>query len=1005
LLPEPGQIVHVRSRLWLVEETTAGPDARVRLACVEDDAQGEELEVLWDQEIDASLRPSSWSTALFRGFDDPRLFSAWLHTLRWSCVTSTDPDLLQAPWRAGIEVKAWQVEPLRKALLLPRVNLFIADDVGLGKTIEAGLIVRELLLRQRVSRVVICAPPSVVLQWRDEMQQRFGLGFAVIDREYVSTCRRERGFTTNPWDTHSRFILSHALLRDESWVAPLRDWLTDFAHGALLILDEAHHAAPSSGSLYPTESDLTQQLRDLAPRFEHRLFLSATPHNGHTASFSALLELLDPQRFCRGVRPSPALTEPVMVRRLKEDLRELEGGFPERKVVPVRIDGLPSDAPELSLPRLLARYAESFAGTGALVMTRLQKRLLSSIEAFATTLAAHRRGSASQRNHLPDAPSSDDERATWDEGLVEDEELTAVAEAATPHGGDLLEQMTHIAERSRHQPDARVHRLLEWIRRELMTDGAWGSRRVLIFTEYTATRRYLHDRLAEALGGDDRILALHGGMSETAREKVKRAFNADPSTSRVRILIATDAAREGVNLQNHCADLFHFDLPWNPSRIEQRNGRIDRKLQRAPVVRCHYFVLTQRDEDPVLEALYTKIEDIRRDLGVLPPILDTHVEDLLKNGIPQDQAPQLKRSMSRLTLPRGDIDEDLEHVRARRAALRAQIGHLEQQLDRSREWLALRDDAFRDAVSASLTLSGAPPLQKVGGAWSFPPLDRHAAGHGWSETLDTLRTPREPDQRLADWRRDAPLRPVVFADPGSLDGNVVHLHLEHRVAQRLLGRFLSQGFVHHDLSRAVVVLSDHPTPRVLVLGRLSLYGRRAARLHDSIITVSADWIEPSDRRAPLRASPATHDTLRLLEDALHLARVVPASLHERLLACAPRDIQDLEPQLRQRGEADATSAASALQRRAEAEAEAMRNILETQRERIRANLEKPPPQLDLFPPEEARQLASDRRHQERRLSAIEQELRTEPDRIRRSYDISARRVEPVGVVYLWPGLS
>ena len=126
--------------------------------------------------------------ALHKGFDDPKLFSAWLHTLRWSCVTSTRPELFQAPWRAGIEVKAYQLEPLRKALRLPRVNLFIADDVGLGKTIEAGLIVRELLMRQKVRRVVICAPPSVVVQWREEMESRFGLGFVVLDREYVASC-------------------------------------------------------------------------------------------------------------------------------------------------------------------------------------------------------------------------------------------------------------------------------------------------------------------------------------------------------------------------------------------------------------------------------------------------------------------------------------------------------------------------------------------------------------------------------------------------------------------------------------------------------------------------------------------------------------------------------------------------------------------------------------------------------------------------------------------------
>ena len=236
----------------------------------------------------------------------------------------------------GIRIDAYQLEPLRKALLLPRVNLFIADDVGLGKTIEAGLIVRELLMRQRVRRIVVAAPPSVVLQWKDELDQRFGLTFVVFDRDYVRRMRQERGFGVNPWTTHSRFIVSHHLLRDEDYASPLRDWLGTIRRQSLLILDEAHNAAPASGARYAIDSQFTKSIRELAPRFEHRLFLSATPHNGHSNSFSALLEILDPQRFCRGVPVESAKQlEPVMVRRLKDDLRKLEGGFPEREIVEV----------------------------------------------------------------------------------------------------------------------------------------------------------------------------------------------------------------------------------------------------------------------------------------------------------------------------------------------------------------------------------------------------------------------------------------------------------------------------------------------------------------------------------------------------------------------------------------------------------------------------------------------------------------------------------------------
>ena len=156
-----------------------------RLACADDDAQGEELEVLWDYELDRRiLEEEGWADLAAKGFDDPRQFAAFLNTLRWSCVTATDPNLFQAPFRAGIKIDAYQMEPLRKALRLPRVNLFIADDTGLGKTIEAGLIARELLLRKKAKTIVVAAPPSVLEQWKAELDERFGLVFEMLDRAY-----------------------------------------------------------------------------------------------------------------------------------------------------------------------------------------------------------------------------------------------------------------------------------------------------------------------------------------------------------------------------------------------------------------------------------------------------------------------------------------------------------------------------------------------------------------------------------------------------------------------------------------------------------------------------------------------------------------------------------------------------------------------------------------------------------------------------------------------------
>jgi hypothetical protein len=1070
---EPGQIVHVRARQYLVDEVVPPPQPNhatlLRLSCLEDDAQGDPLEVLWEHELDARiLGRASWDRVTSRGFDRPELFSAYLHTLRWGCVTATDPKLFQAPYRAGIEVKDYQLEPLRKALAMPRVRLFIADDVGLGKTIEAGLILREMLLRQRVRRVVVACPPSVVRQWQEEMEQRFGLTFVILDRDYVATCRRERGYGVNPWSTHTRFIISHPLLRDENYAAPLREWLRPDATDdqtvtaqSLLILDEAHNAAPASGARYAVDSHFTRAVRELAQRFEHRLFLSATPHNGHSNSFSALLEILDPDRFCRGVAPDARLLDEVMVRRLKSDLREVStDDFPERHVIPEIIDGLPDDAPELALSRLLQRYRElrearlaaaprGQRSAGMLVVTALQKRLLSSIEAFACTLGVHRRAIDRKPSHIPDTdspvelsegPGPDDDRAELPEDELQREEaaqvdlLTARAPATTPEERALLAEMAKIAEAARHLPDARVRRLVAWLKEHACPDlgqpGArWLARRVLVFTEYADTKRYLMQQLAAAIEtsdqADDRLRAFHGGMGDDARETIKQAFNADPRKHPLRILVATDAAREGVNLQNHCADLFHFDIPWNPSRMEQRNGRIDRKLQRAPVVHCRYFVLPQRAEDRVLDILVRKTDTIHRELGSLSPVVERNLEELLRSGIAHTREADLAAEIAaqeprKKTLLDLQIDRELEQIRKRQQGLKARVEELRALLAESQQWLGLSDEHFRNALSASLELLGAEPLTPLDETaqtdpartrWRLPALDRRAgADPSWAATLDALRVPRRRDQKPWEWRREAPIRPVVFRDPRSLDGEVVHLHLEHRVVQRLLGRFRSQGFLHDELTRACVLRTDDPEPKLLVLGRLSLYGPRAARLHDEILAVATEWSDP-DLRGKKRLTALPRDdrdeVLAQLERALATPRLrdVPAALHTRLRAHAQRDVAELLPQLEARGRERIASAEKQLLRRGEQEATALAQVIAGQIARIHQKIAEHDGNqlgLDFRDEQERRQIAADRRYWDIRLPELAREADRAPAAIRRNYGVQAVRVEPVGLVYLWP---
>ena len=1061
--PVPGEIVSVRQRHYLVEEFVAGANPGdsplVKLSCVDDDAQGQALQVLWNAEVDArQLTGEEWDSISKKGFDPPAYFGAYYNCLRWNCVTSTDASLLQAPFRAGIRLDAYQLEPLRKALRLPRVNLFIADDVGLGKTIEAGLIVRELLLRKKAREIVVACPPSMLEQWQDELDQRFGLRFEILDRDYVNRVRRQRGFGVNPFATHSRFLISHRLLIDEQYAGPMRAWLGVGRPGSMLILDEAHHAAPASGSRYAIDSKTTQSIREVAQFFEHRLFLSATPHNGHSNSFSALLEILDPQRFVRGVKPTKSSRDEVVVRRLKEDLRQISGGFPKRHVVQEDLDGLPGDSPELRLATLLSEYSELRSArlegepkraqsTSKLLLTNLQQRLFSSIRAFGRTLEVHRKTVLRQFEASPSrtvqtvdlealhAPSADDDRASLspeelgaqDEALAEAATLASTVAAPTETTAaklfraelELLEEMASLARTNRFTADARVNKLAEWIRQELPLNS-----RLIIFTEYEDTKAYLVEQLKGLFpkNCDERIESFSGATDKKNRERLKHSFNAEPEKDPLRILVCTDAAREGLNFQAHCHHLFHFDVPWNPSRMEQRNGRIDRKLQPSPDVYCHYFFYAQRPEDRILQVLVKKTKTIQAELGSLSRVLEDRLAGTLASGIRRKTISLMEQQILAIA-PDAErqslVEEELEGARERHEELLEQNQRLQTMLDKSRKAVFFDRKHFQAAICCALELQESSPLTPIayGGKgpqrYRFPDLAmREAADPTWAVTLDTLREPRKDGVSMAQWRSESPLRPVVFEDPGEVTEEVVHLHLEHPVVRRLLGRFTSQGFVHQDLSRACLRQTSDAIPRVLLLGRLTVFGPGAARLHEEILPISARWKESTKDRTPLTpySREAETKTLQLLDEAIEAtnAAMPDPVVQQKLQDCALRDIEELRPHLEARGAAYLADAERQLRARADAESKAMYRILTDQKAHLLKKLAADDPkelQLRLSLQGnslERRQREAEEHHWQRRLDKIDAELVAEPARIREIYEVKAHRIEPVGLVYLWP---
>ncbi|RKG85148.1 hypothetical protein D7W82_20315 [Corallococcus sp. CA049B] len=1054
-MPCAGDIAQVRHRQYLVDEVIAPEGVRedhtlVRLTCLDDDAQGRSLSVLWERELGARvIRPAQGGLGTPTRLDEPRRFAAYLHALKWSSVTATDARLFQAPFRAGIHLLDHQLSPLKKALELPRVNLFIADDVGLGKTIEAGLVMQEMMLRQRVDRVLIVCPASVTLQWRDEMEKRFGLHFEIFNSEFVSRRRQERGFQVPVWGTHSRFIVSYQTLRRSEYFEPLKTLLEEKGrHKAMLVLDEAHVVAPASASRYAVDTETTRSIRSLADHFEHRLFLSATPHNGHSNSFSALLEMLDPQRFTRGTRVRESQLAPVMVRRLKSDLRALGTAqqYPERQVLGVRlthsagrwsaewpgpdgetverrVDLGEGSTAELDLATKLARYTQLMAPgskKGRLVFINLQKRLLSSVEAFHRTLSVHAAafGAGALAPGSREAPGDTlpEEYGETDESLelAFEEDIREASEGLPVdiQARQLLDDMLHVSAKHRTGRDAKLLALLQWIREHLcpLTRGAaWKPRRVIIFTEYGDTLRYLKEQLTAAFEGthrgEERIRTMTGGLDDAKRAEVQEAFNGPLDEFPVRVLLATDAAREGINLQGHCADLFHFDLPWNPSRLEQRNGRIDRTLQPEPVVRCGYFIYAQRTEDAVLDTVARKVDTIARELGSLGSVLMDQLHEALSSGI----TPGTLESLERAATSTGTevAKRELESQRELQS-LRKELDAIGEIRDRSRKVMDFDSALLRDALDVGFELAGSTRLVREAvteegkplEAWKVPALPA-----SWSRTLDSIRPRREKDEAPWVWRK-RPLSPVVFEAPQGVASKLAHLHLSHPIVQRVLQRYLAQGFSANDLSRVTVVNSKRDAvARVIVFGRLSLFGAGAARLHDEVVSVSAKWLDGGGRgHLKPFGEEADRRVIEQLEVTLAEAPELSATssaVQARLLASASSDFAALWPSVEEESSRLEKAARKLLAQRGATEAKALTQILLTQRETIQealgAQLE-----LKLTVKDELEQQRRDKGHLEQRLAALAKELEEQPESLKATYDVRLARLTPVGMVYLWP---
>jgi superfamily II DNA or RNA helicase len=1042
-VPEAGQLVRVRGQQWVVSDVAHSHQpvdelaasmipgrTLVRLTSVSDDDLGEELTLVWEVEPGREIVPATKLPEVSEtGWDDPQKLGAFLDAVRWGTVASADTRTLQAPFRSGISIEEYQLEPVARALAMPRVNLLIADDVGLGKTIEAGLVMQEMLLRHRARRVLIVCPASLTLKWHEEMAAKFGLDFRVLDTAALRELRRTHGLEANPFSVYPRLIISLQWLRTPRVQRLLDEVLTPQTrypgYFDLLVVDEVHHCAPPAPPKergYAVDSKQTQAVSRLGDHSQHRLFLSATPHNGYPGSWQALLAMLDPQRFARGVDPDQATLDQVMVRRMKTEIKNSDGSdrFPQRAIHAIDINYTDAEREGYELLQLYAAsrraaptVAESRAGD--LVTLILKKRLFSSPAAFAITLESHFASEAAESGHgragateeLPDwlaealewdeEPSdddvgSDDEREAFDRvaGLV-----TSGSSMETAY----RRQLAAWAEQHAEPADSKAKKLIAELNRVCRPDGDWDEgERVIVFTEYKATQNWLAGLLTAHRLGGDRLGLLYGGMEERKREHLKAAFQASPDRDPVRILLATDSASEGIDLQRHCHRVIHYDIPFNPNRLEQRIGRVDRHGQTHEVEVAHFAGESWHHAEAgsysgdleYLSRVARKIAIERRDLGSVNPVLAHAVEaQMLGRPVlidPLTVAPKPSTSM----------------LRAERD-LRIQVQKLRAQLDESVRQLHVAPANVRRVVDTALAMAGQPPLADLPGHEQglMAPPNLKA---GWERTIAGLADPLSGEPR-----------PLTFDQAVADDrDDVVLAHLEHPLvgqATRLLRSAIWGG--RAALNRVAALRFTPPAeagidgPLIAVFARLVVVSADGGRLHEEVM-LAARVLPSSGRSRRIELEHARYGDLRAaVEDALEpdACRLAPESARENLV----QRWSELEPLLagdvQQRAKERLDSLQRTLNRRRDEETKRIEAVFSQLRITLQTALEGPgylQLALDELDQPELHQLERDRQAWQGRLDNLDEEKARELAAVEQRYAAVRELVFPFAVALCVP---
>jgi superfamily II DNA or RNA helicase len=852
---EVGQLVRIREQTWQVLEDLAayaGGDHALRVRGMEGRARGLERLFIYrpvGEGNDAALGDDG-AVELVMPLATPELRwhpgtppSQWerLHTAYRLSIAHNTGYLLGLA-RTRLVIEPYQLAPVLQVMSAPRQRYLLAEDVGMGKTIEAGLIATELIARGRGDRILIVVPAALQDQWADEMRDKFGLAFDILDNDYLTRDLLPRlPSGANPWHYANRVITSIDFAKQERILRALKKTRWD-----IIIVDEAHYLAESGSAIHPLRTDRSRFGEAIAPLCDSLLLLTATPHDGYSQGFYSLLHLLDDARFASADNLRREAVSQIVIRRSKQHIFNPDGSpkFHGRVVRHLELSiSDPALAPERKLYDAITKYVvrqwrssrgdASQRATVGFAMMLLKKRLISSLGAIRASLRTRLEG-LTDDIVAPDArrgllasyragiPLTEAQRERIEQQLIV---LSSErGQEALARERREVERLLRLAEAIPPQQDHKAAQLKQTLDRFCLEQG----RKVIVFTEYKDTLDYLQAYLEER-GYAGRIAILHGHLNRQGRLAAERLFHR-PETL---VLLATDAASEGLNFQQGCWTVIHNELPWNPNRLEQRNGRVDRWGQ-MHAVEVYNMVLQDTLEGRILLLLEEKLQRIRAELGNVSDVLsvtgpldlDTLLMDGMTSAEESDGQAVLRTLDEQVEQALAQGREALDACRAQFLTTPGAFGSNEyrevETAEQSTQEVLPDADELEEFATSTLALLGgsATPVEGMSHLWALdipPSLRRHGVQERYTRATFSR------SRALDDTERPPTIDFIALGHP-LLDALIAEVKSDARDGGHLSGRM------------AVRVLPGAPRGFLLTyLGRWQ--DRRGALAAEEIVSI------------------------------------------------------------------------------------------------------------------------------------------------------------------------